>query len=84
MFAGYHPPFETNEKISYPIRVPAPKSSLTTATAINITLYPKPFPNPSKKLMKGFSFIAKASALPITMQLVIIRPTNTESFLLVS
>ena len=54
------------------------------ATPINIKLYPRPFPRPSKKLNKGFSFIAKASALPITMQFVIINPTKTDNFLLVS
>ena len=38
LFAGYQPPFETKGKISYPIKVPAPNSSLTTATAIKIML----------------------------------------------
>ncbi len=36
---------------------------------------------PSMKLGIGGFFIAKASARPITMQLVMIRPTNTESCL---
>ena len=39
---------------------------------------------PSKALIKGLFFIAKASALPMTMQLVTIKPTNTDNVLLLS
>ena len=80
----YHPPFEISGSISKPNKVPEPKSSLIVATAINKMLYQRPLPRPSKKLNRGFSFIAKASALPITIQLVMINPTNTDNFLLVS
>src|SRR6056297_3147798 len=39
---------------------------------------------PSKKLIPAGFFIAKPSARPITMQLVMIKPTKTESCLLMS
>ena len=44
----------------------------------------KPLPIPSKKLGIGGFFMANASARPITIQLVMISPTNTDSCLLIS
>lgn len=84
-------PFVTNQlspnvelKISVPQIVPLPNNSLKNATVINIKLYPIPFPMPSNKLGIGAFFIANASALPITIQLVIINPTKTDNCLLMS
>ena len=58
---------------------PEPKSSRITPTHIKRRLYPKPFPTPSIKESNGLFFIAKASARPMTMQFVIIKPTKTDN-----
>jgi len=63
-----------------PIKVPEPKSSRNTATIIKMAPYPNPFPKPSKTDGHGLLAIAKASNRPMMMQLVMISPTNTDSF----
>jgi hypothetical protein len=73
-------PVIESPKSGYPISVPEPKSSLKTATIIKMTPYPIAFPNPSSMDGYGLFPMANASRRPIMMQLVIIKPTNTESF----
>ena len=80
----YHPPLLTGSKIITPNNEPEPKSSRITPTLINKRLYPRPFPMPSTKDSNGLFFIAKASALPITIQFVIIKPTKTDNVLEIS
>ena len=83
-FGTYHPPSPTGFNITIPNSEPAPNNSLTTPTHINNKPYPKPFPIPSTKESMGLFCIAKASALPITIQFVIIRPTKTDRVLDIS
>ena len=70
--------------ILMPIIVPKPKSSLKNATRTRIVPYPNAFPSPSKNESLTLFCIAKASARPITIQLVIIRAINTLIGLLIS
>ena len=75
--------YETSKKLSVFVGLII-TNCIVMGRAEAFAMKEKPFPRPSKKLKSGFSFIAKASALPITMQLVIINPTNTDNLLLVS
>ena len=52
-----------------------------TEEFLNLLLKKGSLPIPSTKLSNGGDFIANASARPITIQFVMIRPTNTESCL---
>ena len=54
------------------------------ATIIKIDPYPRPLPKPSKNDAFTSFCIANASALPITIQFVIINATNTDNCLLIS
>jgi len=71
-------------KTFQPKMVPEPKSSLKNATITKIIPYPKELPTPSRKDGQGLLAIENASKRPIIIQLVIIKPTNTESCLLTS
>ncbi len=60
------------------------RSSRKKATITRILAYPKPLPTPSRKDSQGPFCMANASKRPIRIQLVIIRPTYTESCTLTS
>ena len=67
-----------------PKRLPEPNISLTAPTIAKMYAYPSPLPMPSRKLSHGAWFMAKASSLPMSIQLVIINPTYTDSCTLTS
>lgn len=58
--------------------VPKPKNSRRTPTMRRTIAYPEAAPAPSRKAGSGGTFLAIASARPMTRQLVMIRPTKTE------
>ena len=59
---------------------PLPNTSLTSATASRIQAYPIAFPTASNMDGPGLLASAKASRRPMMMQLVMMRPTKTDSF----
>ena len=69
---------------TYPMKVPDPNNSLKNPTMIKIAAYPNAFPIPSRNDFHGPFPNANASNRPIMIQLVIIRPTNTDKVLLSS
>ena len=82
---AYKPVFSIGSpKTWIPNKVPEPNNSLKNPTIIRITAYPKEFQTPSKKDFQGPFPKAKASNRPMIIQLVMIKPTNTESVLLSS
>ena len=70
--------------ICIPKKVPNPSNSLTNAIESNTNIYPSPEVKPSQKEIIGLFDCAKASALPMIMQLVMINPTYGPKALLIS
>ncbi len=63
---------------------PNPRISLHMAIVMRTIINPNPVVNPSQKERIGLLDCAKASARPMMMQLVIMRPTYGPSALLMS